>query len=103
MIKALRFRATQSLANPSEITDEALEIALKESEEICQDREVKTYARLDIAYIRLKLYLKIDLNGQDELLLKNALNEVAKSPLIEPDALNSSGIYQSATRESAYC
>ncbi|MCX2717812.1 hypothetical protein OQH61_08715 [Helicobacter sp. MIT 21-1697] len=104
MIEKLRFRATHSLANPSEVTDEVLHIALKESEEICKDRDVKDYARLDIAYIRLKLYLKIALEGQDELLLKNALNVVEQSPLICDDGQKTSGThYQSDIRESVYC
>lgn len=102
----LEFRAKHSLANADEISDELLDIALNESEQECEGRKVAEFARLDIAYIRLKLYLKIELTGEDELLLKNALEKVKNSPFIE-DAergeTSASHCYAVGVRESEYC
>lgn len=103
-LEQLRFKALHNLANPSEIKPEVLQIALEESNEICKGKDVPSYARLDIAYIRLKLYCKIALDGQDELLLKNALLEVDKSPLIQESGNKSaSKFYDCKQKESAYC
>ncbi len=102
----LEFRAKHSLANADEISDELLDIALNESEQECEGRKVAEFARLDIAYIRLKLYLKIELTGEDELLLKNALEKVKNSPFIEDEdsgEITAKAKYQVATRESEYC
>ena len=102
----LEFRAKHSLANADEVSDELLEIALNESEQACEGRSVAEFARLDIAYIRLKLYLKIELTGEDELLLKNALEQVKNSPFFddsESGETSAKAKYQTATRESEFC
>lgn len=104
LLAHLQFRATQSLDNPSEITQSLLEIALKESDEICANKDVPTFARVDLAYIRLKIYCKIELNGEDELLLKNALEVVKNAPFInEGGDKSSSTCYEVCKRESEFC
>ena len=102
----LEFRAKHSLANADEVSDELLEIALNESEQACEGRSVAEFARLDIAYIRLKLYLKIELTGEDELLLKNALEQVKNSPFLEDSEsgeTSASHCYAVGVRENEFC
>ncbi len=98
-------RAHTALANADEVTDELLELACAESDEACEKREVPLYARLDIAFVRLKLYLKIEMTGEDELLLKNAMEVVKDSPFKdEASGENSpSQFIQSKKRESEFC
>lgn len=100
----LDFRAKSALANPDEISDELLDYALNESEQMCEKRSVAEFARLDLAFVRLKLYLKIELTGEDELLLKNALEVVKNSPF-ENDAgeQSSARFYKAGVRENEFC
>ena len=98
-------RAQTALANADEVTEELLDLACAESDEACAKREVPLYARLDIAFIRLKLYLKIEMTGEDELLLKNAMEVVKDSPFKdETSGTQSPAQYiQSKKRESEFC
>ena len=50
-----RLRATNSLINPSEITDENLNLALEEALDAVGNKEVPEYVTIDIAYFRLLL------------------------------------------------
>lgn len=75
-------RAKKNLLNEGNLSEENLDYALKEAQEIVNGKEVGDYALLDIALIRLKILLKIELNGEDELLYKQALNEVKNAPKI---------------------
>ena len=100
----LEFRAKSALANADEVNDEILDLALNESEQACQKHKVPEYARLDIAYIRLKIYLKIELTGEDEFLLKNALEVVKNSPFeSESGEQSSARFYKAGVRESEFC
>ncbi len=103
--KRLQKRAQSALANADEVTDELLELACAESDEACEKREVPLYARLDIAFIRLKLYLKIEMTGEDELLLKNALECVKNSPFLDEMSGETSpkAKYKTGHRESEFC
>lgn len=100
----LEFRAKSALANADEVSDKLLDLALSESNEACEGRKVPEYARLDIAYIRLKLYLKIELVGEDELLLKNALEVVKNSPFENEEGEQSPArFYKAGVREDEFC
>ncbi|MBE3607047.1 hypothetical protein CCAL13119_08935 [Campylobacter sp. RM13119] len=79
---ALLNRAKSVLFNPNEITDEALSVVCHEVDEECGGRNVKTWAMMDFAIIRLKIFLKIALSEEDIVLLKSATNEIKNSPLI---------------------
>lgn len=103
LFERFEIRAKTALANADELTNELLELALNESNEACKNRAVPDFARLDIAFVRLKLYLKIELVGEDELLLKNALEVVEKSPFLENEATCASKFYKSGVREDEYC
>ena len=100
--KVLKQRALKSLSNPSEIDDDTLMLALQDSNEACRGKGVPNYIRIDFAYVRLKLYLKIDLNGEDELLFKNALEVISKANSFDIKGdLFSSRFYNSGIRENS--
>lgn len=100
LFATLKARALKSLANPNEIDDAILNLALNDSNEACKGRHVANYIRVDFAYIRLKLYLKIDLNGEDELLFKNALEAIKNAEIIDESGnINSYLYYQSEIRK----
>lgn len=103
LFERLQIRANTALANVDEVTEELLNLAVQESDEACKNRAVPVYARLDIAFVRLKLYLKIELTGEDELLLKTALDIVAKSPFIEENEQSTAQFYRCGVREDEFC
>lgn len=72
----LKARAISCLENPAEVTDAAVSIAVSETNEIIKDRKVPLWARNDFALVRLKIYLKIGITEQDEILLKNAVKAI---------------------------
>lgn len=73
-----KLKAQASLLEPPK--EEYLDYALSEAEEIAKGKVVPLFALLDIALVRLKLLLKIELNGEDELLYKQALSIVKDAP-----------------------
>lgn len=91
--EALEKRAQSVLKNPSEVTEEAISVVAAETKEECQGRDVKTWAVMDFAMIRLKIYLKTDLKEEDVIMLKNAKAEIARSPLIGETKSKTNFIY----------
>lgn len=87
--EAFSKRAKSVLFNPEEITDEALDVATHETYEECNGRVVKSWAMMDFALIRLKLYLKIAISEEDSLLLSKAISEIKASPLESKPTFNS--------------
>lgn len=73
-----KLKAQASLLDPPK--EEHLEYALNEAQEMAKGKVVPIFALLDIALVRLKLLLKIELNGEDELLYKQALNVIKNAP-----------------------
>lgn len=76
----LQKRAKSALFNPDEITQEAIDVASSETFEECSGKDVKSWAKMDFAMIRLKVYLKIGLSEEDIVLLKAAKREIDNSP-----------------------
>ena len=64
-------------------------MATHETYEECNGRVVKSWAMMDFALIRLKLYLKIALSEEDSLLLSKAISEIKASPLESKPTFNS--------------
>jgi hypothetical protein len=81
LIALLKDRADRSLANPAKVTDGDIAAAVAESNDLCGGRKVIDAARLDIAYFRLKLRLKSEIDETDETLYKRALEIVRSSPI----------------------
>lgn len=79
--QALKNRANSALFNQDEITDEALDIVCGETNEECKNKDVKSWAMMDFAFVRLKIYLKIELSEEDVVLLKTAMSEIKSSPI----------------------
>lgn len=92
-----KLKAQASLLDPPK--EEHLEYALNEAQEMAKGKEVPTFALLDIALVRLKLLLKIELNGEDELLYKQALSVVKNAKSLGSERKTH---YASQRRRSKY-
>jgi hypothetical protein len=71
-------RALQSLRNPNEVTRELSDMALSEASVELWDRAVADHQLFDVAMVRLKINLKIEVSEQDWLLYKEAKKSAAK-------------------------
>ncbi|QKF64565.1 hypothetical protein [Campylobacter corcagiensis] len=78
MEQELMIRAKQSLYNPEEITEQMVEIALKEAKELTQNKPLPEPMIMDLAMFRLKLLLKIEPTELDLILMKEALKMAEK-------------------------
>lgn len=78
-------RAKACLVNAKEISNEALDVATRETIEEIGGRKVKERAIMDFAMTRLRVYLKIALSEEDEMLYKAALEEIRRSPTEDLD------------------
>lgn len=79
----LESRAKAGLSNPAEVTEERIQTALLEADEIVGNKDVGDTVRLDIANFRLMLMIKK--NGVDEEdleLYKEAMKTVKAAPSI---------------------
>ena len=83
MHNKLKQRAALNLANQNEITDEVIRRCCEDADEIKGTRIVPYWALEDFAYIRLKIYLKINLSEEDALLYENALKQIKSAPIQE--------------------
>jgi len=92
-IKELELRAKSSLENEAEVTQKALEVATAETLQECKGKDVKAWAKMDFAMIRLKIYLKISLSDEDVLLLKNAKKEISTSAKLGETKNKDDGFY----------
>ncbi|ANV98291.1 hypothetical protein BBW65_05530 [Helicobacter enhydrae] len=92
-----RLKAEASLLDPPK--EEYLEHAMKEAKEVAKGKEVPTFALLDVALVRLKLLLKVQLNGEDELLYKQALSVIKEAP---SEGSERKSNYASKTRRSEF-
>ncbi|PAF51288.1 hypothetical protein [Helicobacter sp. 13S00477-4] len=90
LLNELLERAKGALDNEGEVNEALAFKALKDMDEAVGDKKVADYIKLDFAYARLKLYLKIGLNGEDEMLLNKALKVIEKAPYIDDEGLKSS-------------
>jgi hypothetical protein len=81
----LEARGKSCLHNKQEVTDPALETAVRETIDFIGAHKVKEFAVMDFAFTRLKIYLKITLTEEDELLYKAAIKEIESSPVIDDE------------------
>lgn len=100
LAQSLKLRAQQSLINKDEITDELVAKAANDALELASNKSPAFSVLEDLAYIRLKLYLKISLDADDELFYKQALKAIENAPLISPSGeLKGARFYASKRRE----
>lgn len=85
LTRRLKLRAEACLHNKSEITHNALTRAVKETIDFVGEKKAKEFAVMDFAFIRLKIYLKISLGEEDELLLREAIKEITNAPVLDAD------------------
>lgn len=83
ILQELPLRAKKALLNRAEISPEVVSRATDDAIEVAKGRSVLYFILEDFAYIRLKIYLKIDLSPEDELLYQNAIKAIEKSPFID--------------------
>lgn len=103
LVQQLLKRAQARLANLSEVNEETCSLALSEASELCGGKEAPSAVVLDLAWIRLKLYLKVELNAEDELLYDRALAFLKTAPLKNENGEKSSSLfYQCKNRRSIY-
>ena len=97
--EALKTRALKALYNVSEIDDTFIDKAIKDANEISAGRAVIEHFVEDYAYIRLKIYLKIELSEEDELIYKEALKAISAADFVDENGEESHFI-RVKTRES---
>lgn len=78
LIQRLDTKAKAGVSNPSEITPELLELALKEADEIIEKKIVNDTTKLDIAFFRLMLMIKKNGVDSEELDLYKAALKIVK-------------------------
>lgn len=76
--KRLETKAKAGVSNPSEVTAELLELALKEADEIIEKKIVSDTTKLDIAFFRLMLMIKKNGVDHEELDLYKAALKIVK-------------------------
>jgi hypothetical protein len=81
----LENRGKACLHNQAEITENALNAAMFETIDFIGQRQAREFAVMDFAFIRLKIYLKIMLTEEDELLLREAIKEISAAPVLDAE------------------
>jgi|GEM_PF-2437319 len=74
--KKLFAKARRVLFNPQEVTQEVVVISLNEAIELTDNKPISQTLLLDLALIRVKMNLKIELNEYEE---KSILNIIKKA------------------------
>ncbi|MDR2152769.1 MAG: hypothetical protein LBO72_08110 [Helicobacteraceae bacterium] len=80
LAEALKSLASSGLNNPSLAADADIDAAANEAIELIGDKVVDETTALDIAFYRLKIRLKIDVDESDMYLYQSALKRLADAP-----------------------
>ncbi|PAF46120.1 hypothetical protein BKH46_08915 [Helicobacter sp. 12S02634-8] len=99
LLTELLERAKGSLENEEEVSCKIALKALSEMEEAVCKKRVPNFVKLDFAMVRLKLWLKIGLSEEDEMLLNKALKAIENAPLAQIEGLESAKCYLVKERE----
>lgn len=92
-MQRLETKVKTGVSNTSLITQEVLELSLKEAEEIKANKNISTALFLDIAYVRALLMLKKE--GLDELELEfynGCLKSLKESPFFKEEIKDSTDL-----------
>lgn len=81
----LELRAKTSLLNPLELTQEVLVNASNEAIELTQGKNISQAMLLDIAIVRLKLWLKAEVSENEMTLYHQAMKLAMATPLMKSD------------------
>lgn len=100
LASALQTRAQKSLLNPAEASLDICTKASADALEFAKDRLAPTHAVEDFAFYRLKLYLKIAIDAEDEMFYKQAIKSIEGSPLIKDGEIKGARFYISKVREA---
>ncbi len=96
LLERLRTRATAFISDPEEVTNEHLEIALEEAEELAGNSDAPVL--LDIAFYRWLLL--VDRNGVDDDQIK--AYQIALKQINDPEAPQSRTRSKSKTKKNPY-
>ena len=102
-LQKLKERALKALYNLEEVenANEFVDKAVADALDISKGRAVIEHFVEDYAYIRLKIYLKIELSEEDELLYKEALKAIKEADLIDDSGdIKPRHIIKVATKQS---
>ncbi len=91
----LESRAKTALFNTKEITPEVIEGAIFEALDLVNEKPIGDTLLLDLAYVRLKLRLKIDIEQLEEKLAMMAIKEADKVALVTNESGEASVILSS--------
>ncbi|RBQ28409.1 hypothetical protein [Aliarcobacter vitoriensis] len=75
----LEVRAKAGVSNPAEVTNDALDLALKEAFEIVGKKQVSDTTKLDIAFFRLMIMIKKSGASEDDMELYKAALQIVKN------------------------
>lgn len=99
----LKKRALKALYNLDEIESakEFVDKAVADARDISKGKAVIEHFVEDYAYIRLKIYLKIELSQEDELLYKEVLKAIKEAPFVDDESgeVTSSHFIKVATKK----
>lgn len=79
----LKQRALKALYNKDEIDDIFVQKSVDDALEFSYGKAVMEHFVEDYAYIRLKIYLKIELSPEDELLYKEAIKAIKEAGVVD--------------------
>jgi len=85
LVAALEQRAKTSLLNPLELTPEILSAAASEAIEISEGKAIPQAMLLDIAIVRLKLYLKVEVSDFEQTCYNQAIKKSVNTALPTTD------------------
>jgi len=86
-------RLRLNLANPAQITPEAVTRAANEVLEIVDGKTVAVYAMLDIGVYRFKLATKIQPTETDKAIFDSAMKVVRSSPSSDPLVVTTGSVF----------
>ena len=92
-------RLRLNLANPAQITTEAVARAVDEVLEITEGQSVALYAMLDIGVYRFKLATKIQPTDTDKAVFDTAMKSVRSAPSVDSTMVSGSVVVQQRVSE----
>lgn len=100
LTQKLLLKAQRSLHNPSEVTTEIASESLSEAMELVESKPIPTTMLLDLALLRVKLNLKVELSEYEE---KQQLFILKRAESMRVDELGESvSAFVSGVRESEW-
>lgn len=94
-------KAKRVLRNPNEVDEELVVLSLGEAKELTDNKPIKETLLLDLALLRLKTNLKIELSEHEEKYYLSIIKQAQNMPVASADGQSSGGAV-SGKRESVW-